>query len=90
MKNNLLIPITIVFKRFFFTFLDISGILLGFFLTGLGVWIVTGRIVAEELGYLIAFLGVSAFFIHAGHYFNLAITRWIFGSGSYFHKDQDN
>jgi hypothetical protein len=77
-----------LFERFFYTFLDIMGILLGVFLTALGCWIVAGRSVSVVFGALVLFCGVAAFFIHTGHYFHLRLTRWIFGSGTYFHKDQ--
>jgi|GEM_PF-2913354 len=82
-----MVKIIAVIKNFFYTFLDISGILLGVFLIGLGAWVITGRIISGEMGYVITFLGVAAFFIHVGHYFHLTITRWIFGPGTYFYKD---
>lgn len=81
-------PIAKIIQRFFYTFLDISGILLGIFLAGLGCWILTGHAVSAALAGVLLFLGVCAFLIHTGHYFNLRITRWIFGSDTYFHKDQ--
>lgn len=87
MKNNLIVVITTVLKKFFYTFLDVSGILLGIFLTGLGIWVITGQVVSEGMGYFIVFLGIAALFIHTGHYFHLTIARWIFGPGTYFYKD---
>ncbi len=82
-----MVKIITIVKKFFFTFLDISGILLGVFLIGLGVWIIIGRVISVEVGYVITFLGVAAFFIHVGHYFHLTIARWIFGPDTYFYKD---
>jgi hypothetical protein len=76
------------FQTFFYTFLDISGILLGVFLTILGAWLVSGRAVSLSWGVVVLLLGVAAFFIHTGHYFHLKIAGWIFGSGEYFHKDE--
>jgi len=76
------------FRRFFYLFLDISGILLGVFLVGVGWWALMGRTISRGFGGLILGCGVAAFLIHTGHYFHLRITRWIFGSETYFHKDQ--
>jgi hypothetical protein len=75
-------------KEFFYTFLDISGILLGVFLTLTGWWITSGHSVSGQLGGIILTLGITAFVIHTGHYFHLRITSWIFGSGTFFHKDE--
>lgn len=75
-------------KRFFYIFLDISGILLGIFLTGLGWWILAGRPVSELLGGIVLFLGIAAFIIHFGHYFNLKIVRWMFGPGYFLTRGQ--
>jgi hypothetical protein len=75
-------------RKFFYTFLDISGILLGIFLTISGWWISSGRSVSSGYGGFVLLLGISAFIIHTGHYFHLRITRWIFGSDGYFHKDE--
>ena len=68
------------FKKFFYVFLDISGILLGVFLTLLGSWITAGRPVPIAIGVTVLLLGIAAFFIHAGHYFNWPIARRVFGS----------
>lgn len=75
-------------QRFFYTFLDISGILLGIILAILGAWIVRGGVVSPSWGVVVLLLGIAAFFIHTGHYFHLKIASWIFGSGEYFHKDE--
>lgn len=75
-------------RTFFYTLLDISGILLGIFLIVLGGWIVSGRAVALGWGVVVLLLGISAFFIHTGHYFHLKIASWIFGSEEYFRKDE--
>lgn len=77
-----------VVKEFFYIFLDISGILLGVFLTLTGLWITSGHAVSGQLGGVILTLGIAAFIIHTGHYFHLRITSWIFGSGTFFHKDE--
>jgi hypothetical protein len=53
------------FKKFFYVFLDISGILLGVFLTLLGAWITAGRPVPVVVGVTVLLLGIAAFFIHA-------------------------
>lgn len=60
-------------SKVFYLFLDISGILLGIFLTLLGAWIVAGRSVAPATGIVILLLGVAAVFIHAGHYRGTAL-----------------
>jgi hypothetical protein len=75
-------------RKFFYTFLDISGILLGLFLTATGWWISSGHDLSSGFGSIVLILGIAAFVIHTGHYFNLRITRWIFGSGTFFHKDE--
>ncbi|MBS1813387.1 MAG: hypothetical protein JSS87_00765 [Acidobacteria bacterium] len=77
-----------IVAAFFYTFLDISGILLGVFLIVLGWWIALGHPVSKGIGWVVLALGLCAFFIHTGHYFQLKIVRWIFGSESYFHKDE--
>ena len=71
------------FKRFFYVFLDLSGILLGVSLILLGAWITAGRPVPGGIGVTVSLVGVAAFFIHAGHYFNWRIARQLFGS-NYF------
>lgn len=87
MPNTRIVKIADFVRAFFYTFLDISGILLGVFLVTLGAWIVSGRTVSLGWGTVVFLLGTSALFIHAGHYFHLKIAHWIFGSGEYFHKD---
>jgi hypothetical protein len=59
-------------KRFFYTFLDISGILLGVFLVVLGAWVISGRSISEVTGVVVLILGIAAFIIHSGHYFQLS------------------
>lgn len=68
------------FKKFFYVFLDISGILLGVFLTPLGGWITARRPVPIAIGVTVLLLGIAAFSIHAGHYFKWRIARRVFGS----------
>ena len=36
----------------------------------------------------VALVTIAAFIIHTGHYFHLRLTSWIFGSGTFFHKDE--
>ncbi len=74
-------------QRFFYTFLDISGIMLGVFLICLGGWAVTGHPISHATGMIVLALGICAFMIHCGHYFHFRFTRWIFGSEGYFHRD---
>lgn len=88
MPRPVLLRVARISRRFFYTFLDISGILLGVFLTISGWWISSGRPVSPFFGGFVLFLGVGALIIHTGHYFHLRITRWIFGSGTYFRKDE--
>jgi hypothetical protein len=76
-----------IVRKSFYTFLDISGILLGVFLIALGWWMVADRPIPQGLGGIVLFLGISALIIHTGHYFHLGITRWMFGADGYFHKD---
>jgi hypothetical protein len=40
------------------------------------------------MGGLILALGIAALVVHTGRYLNLRLTRWIFGSGTFFHKDE--
>lgn len=84
MANFFLIKIAQFIQKIFYTFLDISGIMLGVFMSWLGYWIISGHIVAGWLGIIILVIGVGAFITHVGHYFSLKITRWLFGSGDYF------
>lgn len=72
-----------VAKRFFYIFLDISGILLGCFLVVLGAWISTGRAVGRGIGFVVLFLGVSAFAIHFGHFFEIGFFK-AFSGDRYF------
>jgi len=75
-----------VFKLSFFIFLDISGILLGIFLTGLGFAAGTGWDVPEWLGWAIMLIGIGAFLLHLGHYFDLKYMRWLFGDKYFIEK----
>ncbi|MDO8496780.1 MAG: hypothetical protein Q7S43_05015 [bacterium] len=74
-----------IFKISFFIFLDISGILLGVFLTGLGFAVVFGWQAPGWMGWLLLVIGIGAFSLHLGHYLNLSYMRWLFGS-QYFIK----
>jgi len=72
-----------IFKISFFVFLDISGILLGLFLIILGLafilgWNIPG--ITGWLGWVLLVIGICAFFLHLGHYFNLKYMGWLFGS----------
>ena len=78
-----------IIKKFFYIFLDISGILLGVFLTWLGWWTVSGGTIPGWLGILILIIGVGAFIIHIGHYFSFKITKWLFGE-DYFITKKDH
>ena len=69
--------------RFFYVFLDVSGILLGVFLIWLGVQMIRGISFPKELGIIVLVLGICAFLIHVGHYYNLKLRQWIFGSEDY-------
>lgn len=84
MENSLLIKIALGIKKVFYLFLDISGILLGVFLIFLGWWTATGKTVSQWIGFIIFFIGISAFLIHLGHYYSWKLTRWIFGKEDYF------
>lgn len=84
MRNSLLVKIALVAKRFFYVFLDVSGILLGIFLVSLGWWVASGETLSRGIGFVILFLGICAFLIHTGHYYSWRLTRWIFGSEDYF------
>jgi len=55
-------------EKVFYTFLDISGILLGIFLMVIGSWIKYGRGLAVWTGWVVFALGVSAFLIHLSHF----------------------
>ncbi len=84
MANYVLLKIAHFVRKIFYTFLDISGIMLGVFLTWLGYWALSGHVVTGWLGAVILVIGIGAFIIHIGHYFSLKITRWLFGSDDYF------
>ncbi len=84
MANQVLVKIAQFIRKIFYTFLDISGILLGIFLAWLGYWTLSGHIIAGWLGAVILVIGIGAIILHTGHYFSLKITRWLFGSGDYF------
>lgn len=75
-----------IFKISFYIFLDISGILLGVFLVVLGLAMIFDWRLAEGLGWLILIIGVGAFLLHLGHYFNLKYMRWLFGSKYFIQK----
>lgn len=77
-------------QKIFYVFLDMSGILLGVFLTILGWWIVSGRSVPFAVGAVILFLGVAAFLIHVGHYFSWKLTRWLFGENYFLANEENN
>ncbi|MDP3763307.1 MAG: hypothetical protein Q8Q92_01465 [bacterium] len=76
-----------IFKISFFVFLDISGILLGVFLIGLGLFLLFGWQIANWMNWLLLIIGICAFLLHLGHYFNLKYMRWFFGPSAYFYKD---
>jgi hypothetical protein len=59
MPNKALIKIEQLVRTFFYTFLDISGILLGTFLIVLGGWIVSGRAVTLVWGIVVMLLGTQ-------------------------------
>lgn len=84
MIKKFLVPISTFIQKIFYVFLDISGILLGLFLIGLGMAVISGWRVSVVVGIIILILGICAFLIHLGHYFSLSITRWIFGTDDYF------
>jgi len=70
----------------FFVFLDISGILLGIFLVILGLAMVFGWQVADWVSWIILVLGICAFLLHIGHYFDLRYMRWTFGEDYFTQK----
>jgi len=84
MANRILIKTAQFIQKVFYTFLDVSGIMLGIFLSWLGYWIISGHTLAGWLGIIVLVIGIGAFIIHVGHYFSLKITRWLFGPGDYF------
>lgn len=66
-------------SKIFFKLLDISGILLGIFLTISGLAVILDVSLGDWFGYALFIIGIGALYIHAGHYFNLKIARWMFG-----------
>jgi len=74
-----------MFKHIFFTFLDITGILLGIFLTWLAVWLIAGFGVPAWAEWVALVFGVGALLIHTGHYFDLPYMRWVFGDDYFVH-----
>ena len=78
-----------IFRTSFFIFLDISGILLGVFLMLLGLAMVSGLQVVGWVSWIVLVLGVGAFLLHIGHYFNLKYMRWTFGDDYFIQKKSD-
>ncbi len=74
MANKVLIKIAQFVQRIFYTFLDISGIMLGIFLSWLGYWIISGHTLTGWLGVIVLIIGIGAFITHVGRYFSLKIT----------------
>lgn len=77
-----------IFRTSFFVFLDVSGILLGIFLITLGLTVIIGWHVVGWMGWLLFIIGVCAFFLHIGHYFNFPYMRWLFGSSYFIQKSR--
>jgi hypothetical protein len=75
-----------IFRVSFFIFLDISGILLGIFLIVLGLAVLFNWQVTAWMGWLLLTIGICAFFLHLGHYFNLKYMRWLFGSNYFIQR----
>ncbi|OGN27634.1 MAG: hypothetical protein A2941_01430 [Candidatus Yanofskybacteria bacterium RIFCSPLOWO2_01_FULL_49_17] len=71
--------ITEFIRRIFYTFLDISGSLLGIFLIWLGFWM-RNYSLPTLISWVVLVLGVCALAIHATHYI-IARKR----GSSYFH-----
>lgn len=82
MSRQPLLKVAPIVRRFFYVFLDISGVLLGIFLIWLGIQMMRGIIFPKELGIIVLVLGICAFLIHIGHYYNLKLRQWIFGPGN--------
>lgn len=57
-----------IIKKFFYTFLDISGSLLGIFLIILGWWSKSGKPAPGYISWIVILLGIAALLIHATHY----------------------
>ena len=72
--------------KVFYTFLDISGILLGVFLTLTGIWLEYGRSLPGWMGVVLLLIGIGALITHVGHYFSWRITRWLFGPDYFIRK----
>ena len=83
-RKSPLIKVGFTVKKFFYVFLDISGVLLGIFLIWLGVQMMNGISPSKVLGIVVMILGICAFLIHLGHYYNWKLRQWIFGSEDYF------
>ncbi len=75
-----------VWKISFFIFLDISGILLGLFLIGLGLAVILGWSIGGWMGWILLIIGILAFLLHTGHYFNLRYMSWLFGDNYFLQK----
>jgi len=76
-----------IFKISFFIFLDISGILLGIFLIVLGsALLLDWQLAKEGFGWLVLVIGIGAFLLHLGHYFDLRYMRWLFGESYFIQK----
>lgn len=73
-------------KVSFFIFLDISGILLGVFLTIVGLAVLFGWHVNVLVGWFLVIVGVAAFLLHLGHYLDLKYMRWLFGDDYFLQK----
>jgi len=72
-----------IIKNFFYTFLDISGSLLGISLVIFGWWSIDGKPTPVFISWIIIGVGVLALFIHASHY----VIAKKHGS-DYFHTTQ--
>ncbi len=79
-----------IFRTSFFVFLDISGILLGVFLAVLGLGLLSGWYITEWMSWVLLLIGICAFFLHLGHYFNLKYMRWLFGSQYFIQKSRQD
>ena len=79
-----LLKVAPIVRKFFYIFLDVSGVLLGIFLIWLGIQMIKGVSFPKELGIIVLVLGICAFLIHVGHYYNLKLRQWILGSENYF------
>ncbi len=75
-----------IFRTSFFVFLDISGILLGIFLTVLGLAILFNWEITDWMSWLLLIIGICAFLLHLGHYFDFKYMRWLFGSNYFIRK----